>query len=769
MKLLIEWAGGQLVTTPETPILVGRDPSSDVVIDDSRVSRQHLRLTFTGSNWIAQDLGSSNGTYIEGKVLKTDFPINTCEINIGGIQGPKLRLQVLSEFGLKDENQTGTNLALKGFTALTDVSDEDLESVLDDSPLRIKLQKRLRIGRDSSNDWIIPSLVVSAFHAEIVQNSNRGYDLIDTNSTNGTYVNGARIKRRELIPGDLITIGSETRRFTYEGIEHEHGVAGTAVQVDDVDVKIGKKQLLDGVNLYFGPKTLTAVVGPSGAGKSTLLNVLVGKLKPIAGKLTIGSHDLWQEPELVMQKIGYVPQNDILHMQLTVRQALEYAADLRFPKDVSKADKRARVTEVLEKLELTPRANLQISKLSGGQRKRASIGLELLTKPPVLILDEPTSGLDPGLDAHVMETLRMLADEGQTVIVVTHSVDNLEICDNVVVMAAGGRVAYTGPASTVLNSLKCRNWADVFRLVSSEEQSFLAPAKRDRSWSSQNPDRAESRSRVNWLKQMFTLARRYIKVISADRLYAGLLIASPMAIGLIAFATGGDLGLGEGRKTSSGAYYNSEARSTLMVLILGAAFIGLSTSIQELIKERPIFLRERSVGISSSAYLVSKVLVLGVITMLQISLFVTLVLFQKPLPATGIHFFSSQIEILFTMIVFGLSCLAFGLFLSSVITSQDQSMPTLVGITMTQVILSGVIPIASGGIVSIIAPLFSSHWIMDSLAVTSRLIKINLIKDDDLLQRWEVSTTTFDQGILVAAGMTAVFIIITYVFLRKKS
>jgi ABC-type multidrug transport system ATPase subunit len=769
LKLLIEWADGQLVAAAGAPVLIGRDPSSDVVIDDSRVSRQHLRLTLMGNNWIAQDLGSSNGTYLAGKLVKEDLVILTCELNIGGTQGPKLRLQVLGEFTHSQLDQDEPDLPSTGLTALTEVSDDDIESALTDSTLRIKLKKRLRIGRDISNDWVIPSLVVSAFHAEIVQNSNRGYDLIDTNSTNGTYINGVKVKRRELTPGDLITIGSETRRFTYEGIEHEHGVEGTAVQVDEVDIQIGKKQLLDNVNLYFGPKTLTAVVGPSGAGKSTLLNVLVGKLKPIAGKITIGSHDLWQDPELVMQKIGYVPQSDILHMQLTVRQALEYAAELRFPKDVSKEDKRARVDEVLEKLELTPRANLQISKLSGGQRKRASIGLELLTKPPVLILDEPTSGLDPGLDAHIMETLRMLADEGQTVIVVTHSVDNLEICDNVVVMAAGGRVAYTGPASTVLSSLKCRNWADVFRLVSNEEQSFFATKQRDRSWTNQNPERTDSPSKVNWIKQMMTLSSRYLKVIAADRLYASLLVGIPILIGLIAFATSGELGLGEGRKTSSGAYYNSEARSTLMVLILGTAFIGLSTSIQELIKERAIFLRERSVGISSSAYLISKVFVLGVITTLQITLFVTLVLFKMPLPPSGIHFYSSFVEILFISIIFGISCMALGLFISSIITSQDQSMPTLVGVTMAQVILSGVIPIASGGIVSLIAPALSSHWIMDSLAVTTRLIKINLIKEQDLLDRWEVTTATFDLGILISVLMALLLISASFVSLKKRN
>ena len=131
----------------------------------------------------------------------------------------------------------------------------------------------------------------------------------------------------------------------------------------------------------------------------------------------------------------------------------------------------------MNKLELTERANLRIDRLSGGQRKRASIGLELLTSPRVLLLDEPTSGLDPGLDAHVMETLRALADDGQTVIVVTHSVDNLDFCDNVVLMASGGKLIYSGPVSSIFKQLGKNSWAEVFRLLASPEAFEFATEK----------------------------------------------------------------------------------------------------------------------------------------------------------------------------------------------------------------------------------------------------------------------------------------------------
>ena len=213
------------------------------------------------------------------------------------------------------------------------------------------------------------------------------------------------------------------------------------------------KNALNNINVSIKSGDSLAIVGPSGAGKSTLLGVLTGRTKPSSGQIVIGGIDLHTQYQSLSRQIGSVPQADILHTRLTVRQALNYGAKLRLPNDTSKTERTQRVNDVMEQLELTERADLRIDRLSGGQRKRASIGLELLTSPQILVLDEPTSGLDPGLDAHVMETLRKLADAGQTVVLVTHSVDNLDFCDNVILLASGGKVAYAGPSSTVFSKL----------------------------------------------------------------------------------------------------------------------------------------------------------------------------------------------------------------------------------------------------------------------------------------------------------------------------
>jgi ABC-type multidrug transport system ATPase subunit len=234
-------------------------------------------------------------------------------------------------------------------------------------------------------------------------------------STNGTFLNGTKIKREILKTGDLISVAGFGRRFTNDGLQILEGIDGTPISARNISFEIGDKPLLRDVSFNLGPRTLTAIVGPSGAGKSTLLGVLTGRTKPSQGQIVIGGIDLHTQFQSLSRQIGSVPQADILHTRLTVRQALTYGAKLRLPNDTTKEERDQRVNEVMEQLELSDRADLRIDRLSGGQRKRASIGLELLTSPQLLVLDEPTSGLDPGLDAHVMEKLRELADGGQTV------------------------------------------------------------------------------------------------------------------------------------------------------------------------------------------------------------------------------------------------------------------------------------------------------------------------------------------------------------------
>ena len=768
MKLLIDWDGGSKVVNPGNSFVIGRDKAADIQVVGSKVSRTHLRLEFDGVNWKATDLDSSNGSFIAGKPFQQTEIKGQISIFLGGMDGEEIRLHPLEIVSTKGDTKKVAIPKAKADQTLVATSIADLDKSYIDQASRIRLQQRIRIGRDATNDWHIDDLVVSRFHAEIVQNEQGGFDLVDLRSANGTFVNGLMIKRRELVIGDLISIGNITRRFTSDGLDSPVGVEGVDIVAKDVSFSVGDKQLLNEINFHLGPRTLTAIVGPSGAGKSTMLNVITGRTTPSQGEILIGGRDLHKEYGDLSQRIGLVPQADILHTRLTVKQALTYGAALRFPSETSAAEREERVLEVMEKLELTPRADLRIDKLSGGQRKRASIGLELLTKPSILVLDEPTSGLDPGLDAHVMETLRKLADDGQTVVLVTHSVDNLNFCDNVILLASGGRIAYAGPSSTVFTALGKSNWAEVFRLLSSPEALLLSSKKRSGVTSATTQIAQEKIKKQSWIKQLATLSARYLRVIASDKYYLGLLAAIPVLVGAICYATAGKLGLGPGIPNKSGLVLNPIARSTLMILILGTVFIGLSTAIQEIIKENPIRLREKSVGIRSGTYLMSKVLVLGVITTLQAMIFAAIVLFNRPLPEQGVFFSNAYLEILLIISLLGLTSMCLGLVISALLSSTEQAMPILVGLTMGQVVLSGALPGKNDGIMALLAPLSPSYWSMNSLASSINLIKISLNTDPDLMQRWESTLAVLRQGTLSVAGMALIFLAACYIILIKR-
>jgi ABC transport system ATP-binding/permease protein len=768
MKLLIDWDGGSTVINPGKPFVIGRDKSADIQVLGSKVSRSHLRLEFNGEHWRAIDLDSSNGTFYDGKPFSELEIFDQISIFLGGDAGQEIRVHPLQLGKKKTKEAPRRSQAPRGDQTLVASSLEGFIEKHDDQTSRVRLQQRIRIGRDEANDWHIDDLTVSRFHAEIVQNDNGGFDLVDLRSANGSYINGVSVKRREIEIGDLISIGGVTRRFTSDGLESPIGVEGIDIVAKELHFSVGDKELLRDINFHLGPRSLTAIVGPSGAGKSTLLNAITGRTTPTQGQILIGGRDLHKEYGDLSQRIGLVPQADILHTRLTVRQALNYGAALRFPSETSRAEREARVEEVMEKLELTPRADLRIDKLSGGQRKRASIGLELLTKPSILVLDEPTSGLDPGLDAHVMETLRKLADDGQTVVLVTHSVDNLNFCDNVVLMASGGRIAYAGPSSTVFTALGKNNWAEVFRMLSSPEALLLSNKKRSGVISSTTELPQEKIKKQSWGRQLLTLSSRYLRVIASDRYYLGLLAAIPVLIGLICYATAGELGLGPGLPNKKGDLFNPIARSNLMILILGTVFIGLSTSIQEIIKEAPIRLREKSVGIRSGTYLMSKVLVLGVATAVQTFIFVSIVLFNRPVPAEGLFIGSAYTEILLLTVLLGFASMCLGLLVSSILSSSEQAMPILVGLTMAQVVLSGALPGKNEGFIALISPLVPSYWSMNSFSSSVNLVEISNISDEDLALRWEPVVATLTQGSTSVLGMSLLCLAGCYLVLTRK-
>ena len=295
MKLLIDWDGGSTVVNPGKPYVIGRDKSADIQVMGSKVSRTHLRLEFNDGHWVAIDLDSSNGSYYENKPFSELEIFDQISIFLGGGDGQEIRLHPLELVKKKKKEATNKPQAPKGDHTLIASEIGGIIEKYEDQTTRIRLQQRIRIGRDDLNDWKIEDLTVSRFHAEIVQNDKSGFDLVDLRSANGTFINGISIKRREIEIGDLISIGGVTRRFTSDGLESPIGVEGVDIVAKDLHFSVGDRELLNDINFHLGPRSLTAVVGPSGAGKSTLLNAITGRTTPTQGQILIGGRDLHKE------------------------------------------------------------------------------------------------------------------------------------------------------------------------------------------------------------------------------------------------------------------------------------------------------------------------------------------------------------------------------------------------------------------------------------------------------------------------------------------
>jgi ABC transport system ATP-binding/permease protein len=455
--------------------------------------------------------------------------------------------------------------------------------------------------------------------------------------------------------------------------------------------------LLDDISFPLGERCLLGVIGPSGAGKSTLLGALTGMRPATAGSVRYDGCDLYANYAELRHRIGLVPQENILHTQLSAHRALGYAAELRCPPGTSPAERERRIAEVLGELSLTPHAGTRTSSLSGGQQKRVNVALELLTKPSLLFLDEPTSGLDPGLDLSVMEMMSGLARDGRTVVVVTHSVANLDFCDRLLVLVPGGKLAYFGSPADGLRYFGQPGWAQVFRTFEAEPDRdwageyrrsayfatyLTAPPGGDRP--AADPVRAApppptSRHRP---AQLSTLIRRYLAVIASDRNYVGVIALLPVILGALIRAIPDPGGL---TGTSNG-----NAIQVLLILVMSACLIGVANAVRELVKERSIYHRERAAGLSAGAYLASKLTVLGLITALQAVVLVLIGVAGRPLPRHGAVLTAAPLaELMLGVAVLAVASMTAGLLISAVVSSSDKTMPLLVLTVLAEVVLSG--------------------------------------------------------------------------------
>ena len=626
----------------------------------------------------------------------------------------------------------------------------------------------VKIGRATDNDIVIPDVLASRHHATLIP-SPGGTEIRDNKSINGTFVNGARVDSAMLRDGDVVTIGNvdlvfaggTLARRTEAGADTRTGgleVFGATFTVE------GNKTLLHNISMSARPGTLTAVIGPSGAGKSTFARLVAGYTHPSSGKVAFEGHDVHAEYASLRSRIGMVPQDDVVHGQLTVRQALMYAAELRLPPDTTKSDREQVVMRVLEELEMTKHLDTRVDKLSGGQRKRASVALELLTGPSLLLLDEPTSGLDPALDRQVMSMLRSLADAGRVVLVVTHSLTYLDVCDQVLLLAPGGKTAFCGPPSQIGPQLGTTNWADIFATVAGDpdgaNRKFLErhgppppppPA--------QQPTAIGDPSHTSLVRQFSTIARRQMRLIISDRGYFIFLALLPFIMGALSLSVPGTTGFGVPTVESP-----NQPGQILVLLNIGAIFMGTALTIRDLIGERPIFRREQAVGLSTTAYLLAKVTVYSIFAVVQAGIVTAITIIFLGAPTQGAVVLgdsktSASIELFIGIAATTIAAAMVGLALSALAKSNEQIMPLLVVAIMSQLVFSGgMIPVTGRTGLDQIAWLTPARW---GYAASASTVDLRTLVPGQLTPQdshWEHTPKAwiFDMAMLVVLSLVYV-------------
>lgn len=789
------------------PLTIGRAASNDVALSSRFVSARHARIEPAGAAHQIVDVGSTNGILFEGRRLPPNTPLALADGAVLRIGDPATGNFV----SLAYHNPAATRAAQAATIAQSYPLDPN--------------DPQITIGREGS-EIVLENPQVSRNHA-VIDRVGGTHVLRDVGSTNGTFVNGQRISQHTLAPGDVIQIGAF--KLVYDGDSLDQYDQRGALRIDARNLtrevrRDGKSRtILKDVSLSIAPREFVALVGGSGTGKSTLMNALSGYAQASSGHVLVNGDDYYRNFDAYRTLLGYVPQDDIIHRTLPVERALGYAAELRLPADTAPAEITQRITRVLDDVDMTAHRDKLVENLSGGQRKRVSIGAELLADPSLFFLDEPTSGLDPGLEKKMMYTLRRLADSGRTVVLVTHATANISQCDHVAFMS-DGRMVYFGPPAEALQffGVSSGDFADIYTklegMAAPQDADRWAVVQRDlqaeydawqqnrgrgigdggqRSQSDPHPPTlAElweikfrgspqfaryvagrlaqapagpvaggqgggggSTPRISPLRQFGILARRYLDLIIQDRRNLGILLLQAPIIGvLLMLVAKADALVGD--KT-----FASEAKKVLFMLATVAVWFGIINAAREITKESPIFRRERLANLRIGPYVLSKIAILLLLVVVQSALLLGLVSLRVQLPAMGV-LLPGWLELYATTLLTSLAGLAMGLAISSSASTPDRAISIVPLALIPQILFAGVIfTLGDGFSVQRLLSWFTiSRWAMDAYGTTVNLNELpfqpgmlRVAKDEyaftagHLLSRWAILLLYM----LVCLGITA--------------
>jgi ABC-type multidrug transport system ATPase subunit/pSer/pThr/pTyr-binding forkhead associated (FHA) protein len=773
---------------------LGRDPEMDVALDAASavVSRRHAEIHRQpqGQQYVLFDLGSFNGTLVNEQRITQPVPLFDGDRLQLGMGGPILRFidpahpapAGAHHAGQRVVSGVGEPAVISGIRPVTGPIAEvaGMSTVVfkpgtdslkpqtvgpGGAPSQLLMQRlfegrpALTIGRAPDNDIKLDGLQISNHHARVL-NTGGQMAIEDVGSTNGVYVNGERVSgRRALQNREIVQIGP----FMLQA-DAQHGVsvfdARSKTRIDAIDItKIvtnrsggGKIKLLDDVDLTINPNEFVGLLGPSGAGKSTLMDSLNGMRPASSGHVLINNLDLYQHLDSLKHSIGYVPQDDIIHRELTVYRTLYYVARLRLSRDVSTQEIDQIVNEVMDVTGLAERRDVPVGQLSGGQRKRVSIAVELITKPSVIFLDEPTSGLDPATEEKIMKLFRQIAESGRTVILTTHAMENVRLFDKIVVMMRGKLVFYGSPKEALAH-LKADSFKDLYDKLEGpidEQISKLPPlppaATREQQQAFKHRKEEISEAVAEEWKHRFqqteiyqrnivrplsgmkrdaqavapvkrrptvtdsvrqwgTLARRYIEVLGRDKFNLLILFGQAPIIALLTYLVVGE---------------HATRDFPFFMVSLVAIWFGTSVSAREIIRERAVYNRERMVNLGLLPYVASKLFVLSLIVGLQcVLLFGTLKLFDFAglMKLPGVLFGIPQ---LLLMILTGIVGIGLGLFISAIVKTGEMATSLVPLILIPQILFSGLVGVPSG-VSKVVGLAMPATWAFDEMKQLSQL------------------------------------------------
>ncbi len=658
-------------------VLIGRSQKCDICIDgDIQCSRKQCKIELVSNRVVLTPISETSPTFLNGKRLTAETKLS---------DGDEIKFSS-SSIKFCNPNQQRLHQA-KSVAARQKVS-----KLLD-----ISFAKNTLIGREKNlADLVLEHLSVSRKHAEVIVKKSELW-IKDLKSSNGTFVNGKKIKSTtRLRSGDRIDIGPYSLQLGGSNVATATTRDGSCSLIAyHLSRKVGhfsnRRTILDNVSLALDPNEFVCLLGPSGSGKTTLLNALSARQPADEGSVRINGIGLYANFEALKENISLVPQHDVLHDELSLKEVLKYTAQLRLPKDISNDDLQETISSALSKVELTDHMDTAIRNLSGGQKKRASLANETISKPSLLFLDEVTSGLDEATDWEMMRLFRMFADQGLLVICVTHMLSNVEeFCHKVVIMAAPGVIAFYGTPKEAKEYFGVSKLGDIYRVlpnrpgkewhkiyVESEYYESLSDHESDDTLNGPSEETKERDVRRLGLaeiaRQFGILSHRNINLLFKNKKVFGMAILQSGLISALLAVVFSQVEVGHPSELA-------------LVFLLGISsfWLGCNGAAKEIVKERIIYRRERDVRLSVFAYLSSKMLVYGLFVLLQVG--VLFLVFDGIARVPG----DKGIQLL-QMMIAALTGTSLGMLISASCSTQEQANTIVPMALIPQLVLAGVI------------------------------------------------------------------------------